>query len=762
MLLLGAAIGLLNGACITAFRMPPFIVTLTGMMFFSGFAIWLTQSKSIYQLPAGFEGIGKNPWIMALVAGCVVVSAHGILRGTLFGRWVYAVGQNPRTARVSGVPVTRVLVLVYGLSGLLAAVAAVLITGRLETGSPVHWRSNLLDIVGATVIGGTSLYGGRGKVLWTVFGVMFLSLVDNSLNLLNLSHFTIMMVKGGIILLAAVLDAMRNRARGTAGPAGVETAVQPAAPPAATGPEVGPGLGVPAIACRGMSKSFFGVQVLRRVGFEVSRGRVLGLVGENGAGKSTLMNLLGGNLQPDAGAMEVNGREYVPRSPLDAEREGIAFIHQELNLFPNLTIGQNLYLTAFPTRWGGIDRRAVRDRARRYLAELGLELSPDTRVDQLTAGERQLVEIAKALASSARILILDEPTTSLTHRETEQLFALLERLRAAGAAIIYISHALNDVLRLCDDVVVLRDGEVVGNGPRAEFTADRLITLMVGRKLEQLYPVREGAPGLDPVLRVCGVTQPGFVRGVTFDLHAGEVLGVAGLMGSGRTELARILFGLDPMTEGEIEVHLAAVQNLTPRRRVTAGLAFLTEDRRAEGLCLDASIAENISLAALPAYARGPVGWLDAGRLRGDVAAMRQGVRLTATARDEQPVKTLSGGNQQKVVLAKWLMNRPRVLLLDEPTRGIDVGAKFEIYSLIRSLAAARAGILVISSEIEELIGICDRILVMRQGEIRDVIPCAEFDRERILRSALIEGHVPSPDRLESATTRGFREGGSG
>jgi ABC-type sugar transport system ATPase subunit len=436
-------------------------------------------------------------------------------------------------------------------------------------------------------------------------------------------------------------------------------------------------------------------------------------------------------------------------------------VHQELNLFPNLSIAENLFLTDFPRAGRGapwINRRALHSRTTKLLRQVGLDLPPATLVERLPAGERQLIEIAKALGADARVIILDEPTTSLSARECERLFALLKQLRERGIAMIYISHALGDVLRLCDDLVVLRDGEVVGGGPATEFTHERLVALMVGRQLNRLYPERrpsgpptdsgnprmaksiggfpESAGSSESLLEVRSLSQPGIVRDISFKLAAGEVLGISGLMGAGRSELARILFGLDPHSSGEI--HLQG-QPLTgaPRRRIQRGLAFLTEDRRQEGLCMEASIADNLALVTLGRHSRTPGRWLDFAGIKSAVTRMRDAVRLSPNATGAQPVRTLSGGNQQKVVLGKWLLAEPRVLLLDEPTRGIDVGAKFEIYQLIHQLADRGAGILVISSEIEELIGICDRILVMRHGEIRGEFRREEFDREKILAAAL-------------------------
>ena len=498
------------------------------------------------------------------------------------------------------------------------------------------------------------------------------------------------------------------------------------------------------IELRAIDKSFGGVPVLKGVSFAVSAGHTLGLVGENGAGKSTLMNILGGNHQPDAGEMRLGGQPYAPRHPQDARHGGVAFIHQELNLFGNLSIAENLFLTDFPRagRMPWIDRKALRRQAAALLQRVGLDVPAETLVEKLSAGEQQLVEIAKALASDARLIIFDEPTTSLTSQETGRLFALIGQLRAAGIALIYISHTLEDVLRLCDDIVVLRDGEVAGSGPAPEFTLNRLVSLMVGRSITQLFPPRASSPSAAPLLEVRQLSQPGIAARISFTLHRGEVLGLAGLMGSGRSELARMLFGLDPYASGQVLLEGSPV-GPGPRENIQRGFVFLTENRREEGLCLEASIADNIALATLPAHASTVLGRLDSKGITRAVGTIRQAMGLTPAARDGSPVKTLSGGNQQKVVLAKWLLARPSVLILDEPTRGIDVGAKFDIYQLINELAAQGAGVLLISSEIEELAGLCDRILVMNRGEIHGEFARAEFDRERILAAAL-EGRTAS------------------
>jgi ribose transport system ATP-binding protein len=492
-----------------------------------------------------------------------------------------------------------------------------------------------------------------------------------------------------------------------------------------------------------ISKSFYGVPVLREVGLSLGEGRVLGLVGENGAGKSTLMNILGGVVQPDGGNMWLHREPYTPRNPSNASESGVAFIHQELNLFPNLTVGENLLLGDFPrsVRSGGlfIDRKRTRERARKLLREVHLDVSPDTPVEDLSPGEQQLVEIAKALSFNARIVIFDEPTTSLTALEAEHLFTLIARLRARGISIIYISHILDDVFRLSDEVTVLRDGEVAGGGPAGKFTREELISLMVGRKIEQLYPSRSQEPDAAAVLEVKDVSHPGIARGISLRLHKREILGIYGLMGSGRTELARMVFGLDPHQEGEVRLHGRVLAKESVRESIARGLAFLTENRRGEGLLMEASVGDNMALVALDRYSRTAAKIVNQSRLGAAAENLSQSLRVRSARMLQQVVKTLSGGNQQKVVFGKWLLSEPSVFILDEPTRGVDVGAKSEIYGIIAGLADRGAGILLISSEIEELIGMCDRILVMREGEIIGEVPRPQFNREAILSLALKE-----------------------
>ena len=449
------------------------------------------------------------------------------------------------------------------------------------------------------------------------------------------------------------------------------------------------------------------------------------------------MNMVGGVVTPTSGTMSWRGTPYAPASPADATARGIAFIHQELNLFTNLSIAENVFIDGFPRRFGLIDRPLIADTTRALLKRLDLDHPPSAIVGELAPGERQLVEIAKALHRSADLIIFDEPTTSLTPRETARLFDVIARLKAEGRTVIYISHILGDVGRLCDTVAVLRDGRLVDTGATADFPIPRMIRSMIGRDLSGLFPARTATPKPEVILKAEALTQPGVMENVSFEVHAGEILGLFGLMGSGRSELARALFGLDPLASGTITL---AGTPLTgpPAARIAQGLAFVTENRREEGLLMEAPVADNLSLAAVRDFGRGPLALLDgdAHAQATERARTELGIRAANIAR--QPVKALSGGNQQKVVIGKWLMKDPRLFILDEPTRGVDVGAKYEIYALADRLAASGGGVLFISSELEEIMGMCDRILVMSRGEIVATI-APPFDRAPILAAAFRE-----------------------
>ncbi len=507
-----------------------------------------------------------------------------------------------------------------------------------------------------------------------------------------------------------------------------------------------------------VTRSFAGIRALKGVSFAMARGSVTGIVGENGAGKTTLMNVLGGVLQPDSGAMVLDGRPYRPENPSAAIEHGVGFIHQELNLFANLSIAENIFIDRFPTFAPVplVRKKRLLDDTRPLLEAVGLEVDPATLVETLSPGERQLVEIAKALAADARIIIFDEPTTSLTAKETERLFGLIERLKGQGTAIAYISHILKDVMRLADTVVVLRDGELVETGPVGRFSIASMIASMVGRTIENLFPAHVSHASTHTALSVHGLGRAGIARDISFDVYRGEIFGLFGLMGSGRTEVARMIFGVDHHDTGTVTVHGTSLRSGSISARIHERVAFVTEDRREEGLLMDVSVAENIALVNLPSMCRTVLRAVDADRVLTLARDTQARLRIKSGAVESASAKSLSGGNQQKVVIGKWLAGDPQVLILDEPTRGIDVGAKYEVYTILHDLAAAGTAILVISSELEELVGICDRIAVMSRGEMTGLFDRSDFDSRRILSAAFDEAGVHGTD------TDGGHEAGAG
>lgn len=469
----------------------------------------------------------------------------------------------------------------------------------------------------------------------------------------------------------------------------------------------------PILTITDLTKDYPAVRAIDRLSLTINRGEVHGIIGENGAGKSTLMKMLSGLERPTSGSITFAGNPLHPRGAADAMRAGIAMIHQELNLIGELSVADNIFLGRERTTLGLVDRGAAETAALKLLNQLGSNISPRTRVSRLSIAEAQLVEIAKALSCEARLLIMDEPTAVLSERETLALFRVMNQLRLQGVTIIYVSHLLPEVRRLCDRITVLRDGRFVKTVEPREASESDLAQLMVGRDLGDLYPARR-PHGAEKVLEARNVFVDGFVRGAGLDLHRGEIVGLAGLVGSGRTEFAEAIAGLRRRRGGSVSVKGAPVRLRRPIDAVRCGIAYLSEDRKTRGLHLDLNVVENTTLANLRAYGRC---LLDRGALRRSAQSHAQ--RLgTRGGRLSQRVSSLSGGNQQKVALAKWLDTRPEVLLLDEPTRGVDIGAKQEIYQLIHNLAAEGRAILMISSEMPELIGLCHRILVMRQGRI--------------------------------------------
>jgi ribose transport system ATP-binding protein len=488
------------------------------------------------------------------------------------------------------------------------------------------------------------------------------------------------------------------------------------------------------LSMKGISKRFGGVQALDQVDLEVNRGEVLALVGENGAGKSTLMNVLGGVVLNDSGQMYLDGELYRPRNPRDAQEVGISFIHQELTLFPSLTVGENIFVNGFPKVGGLIDHSRTYREAAAVLERLGVKVDVRALVRDLSIGDQQLVEIGKAVSNPIQLIILDEPTSSLTEAERDCLFDVIRGLRAQGTAIIYISHFLYEIFEISDRITVMRDGKNVGSLTTSESNEDEVVTMMVGRELRSALS-RAAPPGKELMLTVEGLSRAGYLENITFSLYRGEILGIWGLLGSGRTELARALFGLDPINSGRVILEGQEVQGVEPAEATRKGFGYLSESRRDDGLILDMSVRENTTLASLSKVAKAPFGRINRQKEAKIASELAERLHIVASG-PEHKAENLSGGNQQKLVLAKWLALGPKVYILDEPTRGVDVGAKDEIHRIILSLVEDGASVILISSEMEEIMRLSDRILIMHRGETRGEVSPETATQEELVKYA--------------------------
>lgn len=483
----------------------------------------------------------------------------------------------------------------------------------------------------------------------------------------------------------------------------------------------------------GICKSFGANKVLGGVNLHVRPGEVHALMGENGAGKSTLMNILTGIHRADAGAIMVDGKEVTFKNNKDAEEHGIAFIHQELNIWPNLSVLENLFLMNQPkTRFGTIDFKKMREMAEAKCQEIGIDLPLDEIAGECSVGQQQMTEITRSLMLDAKTVIMDEPTAALTERETDRLFEVMKKLKNKGVSIIYISHRMEEVFANCDTITVMRDGQTISSRPTEETNMDQIVGDMVGRVMSEYYPARTNVPG-DEIFRVEGFTQPGVFRDISFNLRKGEILGVAGLMGAGRTEIMRAIFGVDPHESGKLYFEGKEIHIKNPRDAIRHGFGFITENRKTEGLILDFSIERNI---ALPSEERLAQSHVINDKKEFDFSS-ELSKRLGVKAQDiNLPASTLSGGNQQKVVIAKWVGMHPKLLILDEPTRGIDIGAKKDIYDLMNELTAKGVSIIMVSSELPEVIGMSDRILVIHEGRAAGIVEHKDATQTRIMTLA--------------------------
>lgn len=710
-LLAGACVGLLNGALIGLAGISPFIATLATMAFARGLALSLSKASSIqvsdpFIIYLGSGLVGPLPVSVVIALACLA-GWWFLLKRTVYGRWLYAVGGNASAANASLVPVSFVRISVYLASGAMAGLGAILTVGRLGSAQPLAGTGLEFTAITAAIIGGTKLSGGEGSIWGTAVGAILLGVINTGLSFLQVPQTIIYLVTGGLILVAVLLSQPQSvAALFTAG-----NRLGRARHRASRLADKGAAASGHRLALDGIGKLFPGVRALDGVSFEVASGETVALVGENGAGKSTLVKCLSGLYRPDAGTIMLDGEPVEFSGPQDAR--GISVIHQHFSLAPDLSVLENLFVGHEPrNRLGLIDRRRMDSEARRVFADLGLDIDPKAELRSLSVGHQQMVEIARAVLAEAWLFIMDEPTSALSNRERDTLYRLMGTLKGRGAGILYISHKMEEIFAQCDRAVVLRDGRYVGERVIAETDEQELISMMVGRDVDDVFPHVSADIG-EIAVTVDALSDGRLLHAASLEVRCGEVVALAGLMGSGRSEVLRAVAGLSTPAAGQVSVFGNPLGPGDAKAANDAGVVYIPEDRHLEGFVGPMSIQDNLALAWMTKNSRFGV------LRRRRTAALARDLIASLGVRPAQPGKRtgeLSGGNQQKVVIGKWLATGPRVILLDEPTRGVDVGAKSELHALIARLKQEGAAILMVSSELPEVLGVADRIVVMRDG----------------------------------------------
>lgn len=738
----GVAIGLVNGWLIGVLGVSAFLTTFAMLVATRAAALVASDASSILISDPVFIWLGQGdllglPTSVILLLLLLAVWSF-VMRNSRFGRYIFAIGNSPAAAAASLLPISRILISVYILSGLSAAFCAILTVGRLGSAQPLAGAGVEFAALTAAVIGGSRLSGGKGTIPGTFLGALLLGCLSSGLSFLQISQQMTYVVTGLLIILSVVITDPEFRSSLLAS----GSRLRPSPKGQASGGRSDferrlADATFQEVKLDNVSKSYAGVRALHGVGFPIRRGEVLALLGENGAGKSTLVKCLAGAVEPDSGTVTVDGEPF----DLAGLKDGIdcSTVHQHFSLAPDLSLVDNLAAFSKGSFLAGRQRRKIRERIRGLHSKFGLDVNAEVPIGILTVGQRQLAEIVKGLFDGRWLIILDEPTSALTVRERDSLFRVIEQLRAEGLAIIYISHKMEEIFAIAQRVVVLRDGQFVADLPVADATEEQLIQLMVGRRVEAVFPYFK-AEVAKPALVVNGISDGGVLRDASLTVNAGEIVGIAGLMGSGRTELLRCIAGLGRRTQGEVEINGRALLPNDPLASRTSGLAYVPEDRLTEGVFADMSVLDNLTLC-----------WLSrAGAVPSRAATRREAGRWIEALdiRPRQPtlrVGSLSGGNQQKVVLGKYLAMNPSVLLLDEPTQGVDVGAKSEIHRLIGELKKSGMATLMVSSELPELLSVADRVYVMAQGRSFGPLPHGS-SQEQVMELALQSPNV-SPQK---------------
>ena len=688
---------------------------------------WFGQKTLFGYIPASF--------ILVLVA---FVVAYFILNRTKFGRRTYAVGGNPMAARATGINVQKHVLLVYILSGVFLGFAAMIVVGRASSAQPYAGQGFEFSVITAAILGGCSLSGGEGNLRSTTLGILAFGIITTGLSMFSVTPFFDYLIKGGLILGAVLLNMIdfdvikknkENRKQvklNAQNAASAQSAVADAADHNGMGHQ---------LEFKNISKLFPGVVALDNVSLKVRPGTVHALCGENGAGKSTLMKVLSGVYQKDGGEIFIDGKEAEIKSPIDSRKKGIAVIYQELSVVPELNVYQNMFLgkEILSKIKPFIDRRSMSKKAKALLKEFDLDININSRIADYTVGQQQMIEIAKAVGSNSWLLVMDEPTSAITENDKKNLFRIIEGLKKKGISIIYISHRMQEIMEIADDVTVLRDGKYVGSLPIGEVDEQKLIRMMIGRELNDVYTREKNELG-EVVLEVKNLYRRGVFEPISFKVHEGEVLGFSGLIGAGRTEIMRCLFGLDKADGGEIYVRGKKVHVRSPKDSVDAGIVLISEDRRREGIVPLMSVRENSALPSLDDIST--VGVLNKKKERA-IADKCVADLNVKTPSIEQKIGNLSGGNQQKVCVGKWLAKNPQIIIMDEPTRGIDIGAKAEIHKIIAHLTREKMAVIMISSEMAEIIGASDRIMVLYKGKLMaELLADENLTQEKIMTAA--------------------------
>jgi rhamnose transport system ATP-binding protein len=754
----GTIAGMLNGFLVSTFNLPSLAVTLGTMYAYRGFALLIggfegyaadVFSPQYIWLGGGSLG-GVFPCSLALLVVLFLILAF-VMHRTVFGRLLYAVGNNRVATRFSGYSVRSIITSAYAVAGALSAVAALVYVGQYESARADNASQLLLFVVACVVLGGFDIFGGKGNVVGLALSLLIIGTVQNGMGLANVPGPVQTLVIGLILICAllipvamrefsSALSAGRARLKGACPePADADT---PKEPVLAGGQAAAGQPGLPRLQLCDVSKSFGGIEALCGVSFSIMPGEIHALVGENGAGKSTLVKIITGIQAADSGTVLLDGEPIRFEDPMTARRAGVLAVYQDPKLFPNLDVAENVFMGIHPVRRNGmIDRKKMYDRTREVLAPFNVELNPRAVVASLSTAEMQFVEFARALSEGVeRLLILDEPTATLSPGDTARLFSIIRKMKSNGTSILLISHRLEELEGLADTITVLRDGHHIATKPAAGVSEDEIVKLMVGRSLDELYGTDRHTASVhmqqkagEEILRVEDLGQTGVYEGISFSVHAGEVVCLSGLVGAGRTEIAQTIFGITAPTRGHVFVGGEERTGCSTRHMLESGLTYVPENRETEGLISQLSVLKNMSLPSLGALSY--CGIMDQRREREEGEKSARDLQIKTSGIDAV-VSSLSGGNRQKVVLAKWLALHPRLLILDETTHGIDVGTKAHVHQMIADLAASGIGILIISSDLPEVLRVSDRILVIADGRLVAEFSRSEATQEKIIKAA--------------------------